>query len=181
MFYTKNRQSKIYALLLLLLLPIFGIAQQLLISGRTIKKNTLKEIEGVTVANGNTGITSMTNAEGIFFIKANKGDTIIFSFTGLATVKRIVTSDAALIVEMETDTKSMDEVVVTALGVKKESKRLGYSVQEVKGADLLKAREPNAINGLAGKVAGLSIGASSEILGRPQVLLRGNSINFFAD
>jgi outer membrane receptor protein involved in Fe transport len=69
--------------------------------------------------------------------------------------------------------------VVTALGIRKETKRLGYSVQEVKGSDLLKARESNPINGLAGKVAGLNVGINQELLGSPTVLLRGSPLNFY--
>lgn len=178
MFTKKVQQPKVRALLLLMLLPVFSFAQQL-ITGRVKKKSDLKEISGVTVTNETSGSASVTNAEGVFSIKAKKGDVLVFTFTGMATVSKTVESEAAIFIEMEADAKSMDEVVVTALGIKKETKRIGYSVQEVKGADLLKAREPNAINGLAGKVAGLSVGASSEILGRPQVLLRGNSITFF--
>ncbi|HEY0608219.1 MAG TPA: SusC/RagA family TonB-linked outer membrane protein, partial [Chitinophaga sp.] len=64
-------------------------------------------------------------------------------------------------------------------GIKKEVKRLGYAVQEIKGEDLVKAREPNPINGLTGKVAGLTVGASAEMLGTPQVLLRGSAINLY--
>jgi len=65
-------------------------------------------------------------------------------------------------------------VVVTAYGVRKEAKRLGYSLQEVKGSELTKARDANPINSLAGKIAGLTIGASSEMLGRPEIVLRGS-------
>lgn len=76
-----------------------------------------------------------------------------------------------------TDTAKVDEVVVTALGIKKDKKKLGFAVQEVRGADLVKAKEPNVINSLVGKVAGLTIGQSAEILGAPAVVLRGSDIN----
>ncbi len=70
-------------------------------------------------------------------------------------------------------------MVVTALGIKKEAKRLGYSVQSVRGEDLIKARESNPINGLAGKVAGLNVGVNQEMLASPTVLLRGSPLNFY--
>ena len=73
----------------------------------------------------------------------------------------------------------MSEVVVTALGIKKEVKRLGYSVQEVKGSDLVKAREPNPINGLVGKVSGLEVAISREMLAFPAVSLRGGNISLY--
>ena len=65
--------------------------------------------------------------------------------------------------------------MVTALGIKKDIRTTGQSIQTVDASNLTKAREPNAINSLVGKVAGLTIGASSELLGRPVVALRGNT------
>ena len=84
------------------------------------------------------------------------------------------------------DNKSLNEVVVTALGVKKETRRIGYSIQTVNGDQLTTARDPNPVNGLIGKVAGLSVGATSEILGIPNVTIRGNTVSlircrWFAD
>ena len=69
--------------------------------------------------------------------------------------------------------------MVTALGVKKETKRLGYAVQEIKGQDLVKAREPNPINGLVGKVAGLDVAINREMLAAPAVSLRGGNISLY--
>jgi TonB-linked SusC/RagA family outer membrane protein len=78
---------------------------------------------------------------------------------------------------MPPDSAVLDRIVVTALGISKDKKILGFATQKIKGADLIKAREPNAINSLAGKVAGLTIGASAELFGSPQVILRGSDIN----
>ena len=72
------------------------------------------------------------------------------------------------------DPKSLTEVIVTAYGIKKETKKIGYAVQELKGADLVKARDDNPINSLIGKIAGLSVGTSPEMLGRPELVLRGS-------
>jgi len=69
--------------------------------------------------------------------------------------------------------------VVTALGVKKETRRIGYAIQTVDGDLLTTARDPNPINGLIGKVAGLSVGATSEILGVPNVTIRGNTVSLY--
>jgi TonB-linked SusC/RagA family outer membrane protein len=83
-------------------------------------------------------------------------------------------NEAQLNISLTEDNKQLTEVVVTALGVKKEVRRIGYSVQEVKGADLNKARDPNPINSLVGKIAGLSVGPNPEMLGRPDLVLRGS-------
>lgn len=76
---------------------------------------------------------------------------------------------------MNENVQELQEVVTTALGISKERRSLTNAIQTVKGSDLIKAREPNPINSLAGKVAGLTIGASAELLGRPNVVLRGNT------
>ena len=69
----------------------------------------------------------------------------------------------------------LSEVVVTALGVEKDVAKLGYVTQKVSGSELIKAREPNPLNSLVGRVAGLTVGISSELLGRPQLVLRGET------
>ena len=76
----------------------------------------------------------------------------------------------------DTDTARVGEVVVTALGIKKEKKKLGFAIAEVDGASLVKARETNVIDNLVGKVAGLTIGQSAELLGNPQIVLRGSDL-----
>jgi TonB-linked SusC/RagA family outer membrane protein len=78
--------------------------------------------------------------------------------------------------EERTDTGSVDEVVVTALGIKKEKKKLGFAVSEIQGASLVKARETNVLDNMVGKVAGLTIGQSAELLGSTQVVLRGSDL-----
>ncbi|WP_276503182.1 SusC/RagA family TonB-linked outer membrane protein [Terrimonas pollutisoli] len=171
-----TRFKKIHFLLFLLTMSLLSMAQRT-VSGKVIASDNKQPIPGATVVVKGSKTTTVTDNNGEFSIPAGEKDLLIISNVGfgIREVKATESGSVALIAE----TKNLDEVVVTALGIKKETRKLGYSVQEVKGADLLKAREPNAINGLVGKVAGLSVGASAEILGRPQVLLRGNSINFF--
>ncbi|MFM7857945.1 MAG: TonB-dependent receptor plug domain-containing protein, partial [Flammeovirgaceae bacterium] len=90
-------------------------------------------------------------------------------------------NQTSLNVVLAPDAKQLSEVVVTALGIEKSKAKLGYAIQDVRGQDLVKAREPNAINSLVGKVAGLNIGASSEILGAPNISLRGRTPFFVVD
>ncbi len=146
-------------------------------NGKVVSADNQQPMAGVTITVKGTSVMATTDHSGLFSIVASDNDVLIISNVGF--ISRDVKASEAHSIILEPETKSMSEVVVTALGIRKETKRLGYSVQEVKGSDLIKAREPNAINGLVGKVAGLSVGASAEILGRPQILLRGNSINFF--
>lgn len=91
------------------------------------------------------------------------------SLTAIATISTLgaQTDDIS-------DTTKVDEVVVTALGIKKDKKKLGFAVQEFSGSALTKAKEPNVVNSMVGRVAGLTIGQSAEILGAPSIVLRGS-------
>ena len=165
--------------LLLFLIPFLSIAQNN-ISGKILSSKDQTPIPGVsvTVKGGRSG--TATGVDGSFSLPAKAGDVLIFSGIGIKAGELIV-EDSKLnyVISVDQDAKAMNEVVVTALGIKKETKKLGYAVQEVKGADLVKAREPNAINSLVGKVAGLTVGASPEMLQGPQLLLRGRGISLF--
>ncbi|CAN5543858.1 SusC/RagA family TonB-linked outer membrane protein [soil metagenome] len=157
----------------------FVQSQNLQLKGHVTDPAAKTPIATVTVQSKITKKIVLTDANGNFEISSSKGDVITISFVGFQSKTLKVMDDTFIEVELVSSDNQLTEVVVTALGIKKEAKRLGYSVQEVKGADLIKARESNAINGLVGKVAGLSVGPSAEILGRPQILLRGNSLSFF--
>lgn len=172
-------RNKVACLLIFIAIPFISLAQSN-ISGKVLSLRDQSPIPGISIVVKGTKNGTATGADGSFLIKAKTGDILVFTGIGAQSKELVIeASKVNYTVTLEQGSRAMNEVVVTALGIKKETKRLGYSVQEVKGADLVKAREPNAINGLVGKVAGLSIGASAEILGRPQVLLRGNSLNFF--
>ncbi len=158
--------------------PVF-VAAQKTISGKVISNENKQAVVGASVIIKGKSKGTTTNGEGEFILPANFGDIIIITGVGVKTSEFTVSSSNFQLLNVEVNPTSLNEVVVTALGIKKESKKIGYSVQEVKGADLIKAREPNPVNGLVGKVAGLNVGQSAEILGRPQVLLRGIGINFY--
>ena len=160
------------------LAPNLALAQST-ISGKIISSATSQTVAGASVIVKSAKNGTSTSADGTFILSAKVGDVLVISGVGIKTQEFKISQAGSQLISVETEAGQLNEVVVTALGIKKESKRIGYSVQEVKGADLIKAREPNAINSLVGKVAGLNVGASAEILGRPQVILRGTGINFY--
>ncbi|HEY4285512.1 MAG TPA: SusC/RagA family TonB-linked outer membrane protein [Puia sp.] len=164
-------------LLAVFLFPLITLAQKA-ITGRVLSKTDQSPIPGASVSIKGSKTGTATLVDGSFTIKANDGDVLVVSGVGIVRQEQTV-SGGELTISVTADPKSLNEVVVTALGIKKEVKRLGYSVQEVKGSDLLKAREPNPINGLAGKVAGLNVGINQELLATPTVLLRGSPLNFY--
>jgi TonB-dependent SusC/RagA subfamily outer membrane receptor len=170
--------SRLTSIIFLIALP-FLVWSQEQISGKVISQSDQTVIPAVSVFVKGTSTGTKTANDGTYSIKASKGDIIVFSGVGMRQ-KEIVVGDQTFIdVELEVDPRALNEVVVTALGIKKETKRLGYSVQEVKGADLVKAREANPVNGLAGKIAGLNVGINQEMLAAPTVLLRGSPLNFY--
>lgn len=168
---------------LLLALATLGIqgmllAQTVQVKGKITDASTQKPIVGASISVQKALKGTVTNADGEFSITATKGVKITISSIGYEA-QTVSANNTYVTIELKQSASLVDEVVVTALGVKKEIKRLGYSVQEVKGEDLTKARDANPITGLTGKVAGLSVGANAELLRKPLVLLRGNEITLY--
>ena len=149
-------------------------AQTLTVSGKIIDAVSSKAIEGATIDNGSQKVLSAAN--GSYTIKAEKGAKITVTYVGYQTYT-VAVNGATLDIKLAASTDNLEDVVVTALGVKKEKRKLGYSTQDIKGADLVKAREVNPINGLIGKVAGLTVGINQELLRAPNLVLRGGSVN----
>ncbi|TSJ43750.1 SusC/RagA family TonB-linked outer membrane protein [Mucilaginibacter corticis] len=128
-------------------------------------------LPGVSVMLKGTQSGTQTDVNGQFNIDANVGDVLTFNYIGYLKKEVTIASPAALSILLDEDSKQLSEVVVTALGIKKERKALGYSVTEVKGDELTQAREPNVMNSLEGKVAGLNVtptaggpGSSSNVI-----------------
>ncbi len=162
----------------ILLTSQFLTAQSITVKGKIVDGATKSPLEGATISIKNSTKATNSNAAGEFSISADQKSKLVISNVGYDS-KQINASENFILVDLSAATQQLNEVVVTALGVKKEVKRLGYSVQEVKGADLLKARESNPVNGLVGKVAGLNVGINAELLATPTVLLRGSPLNFY--
>lgn len=129
---------------------------------------------GATVAVKGGGAATATDIDGNFTLKARPGDTLTFSYIGYANQEHKVGANTKFDITMSEDSKMLDEVVVTALGIKREQKSLSYNVQQLKGDVLSENKDANFINGLAGKVAGVNINASSSgVGGISKVVMRG--------
>ncbi|ULT28335.1 TonB-dependent receptor plug domain-containing protein [Sphingobacterium sp. E70] len=132
-------------------------------------------IHGATIRNSHLSKLVSSDQAGNFSIQAQIGDTLRIGFMGYLPKSFIISNQGPLQISLSPNQQSLNEVVVTALGIKKEKQAIGYSVQEIKGKDLVKAREPNAISGLAGRVSGLTITPSTNLFGDPGITLRGRS------
>jgi ferric enterobactin receptor len=143
-------------LVLIVLLPSQGMAQQRTISG-TIKAENQSPLEGVTISVKNTNRITQTDVDGHFSIQAATGEILVITYVGYAAQELKVNSSSDFSVTMSASGVNMNEVVVTALGIKKERKALGYSVTDLSAQELMKNKNTNIVNSLAGKVPGVNV------------------------
>ncbi|SIN74756.1 SusC/RagA family TonB-linked outer membrane protein [Chitinophaga niabensis] len=143
----------------------------------TIKDVSGSPVPGVTVSIKGTTKGTNTDGNGNFKIEANEGDVLVFSAIGFKRLEMKVGSESSYSVVLETDEKALSEVVVTAMGVKRSPRSLGYSVQKVDGSNITIAQAPTIAQGLMGKVAGLNISQASGGVegGSSRLVIRGNT------
>ncbi|WBL22864.1 SusC/RagA family TonB-linked outer membrane protein [Zunongwangia sp. HRR-M8] len=164
----------IFSFLLVMGFVQLASAQQQEVSGTITEAETGMPLPGVTVLEKGTSNGTSTDFDGNFSIMVDSGATLVFSMIGYATQEIPVTS-SLINVEMGTDTESLQEVVVTALGIKREKKAITYSAQNVEVDEVSEARSLNVANSLSGKVAGLNFSTTSNGVGSAsRVTLRGN-------
>ncbi len=162
-------------LLLLLASFAFGMTAAMAqsVSGKVTDGANGEGLPGVAVVveGSNTGV--MSDMDGMYRISAATGDVLTFSFVGYNTVRKEVTG-ATMDVALESGV-ALDEVVVTALGISREKKALGYSVQELGNDAFTDAKTENVVRSLTGKIAGVQVTSGTAIGSSSKVLLRGAS------
>ena len=151
------------------------LSQSFLISGKVTDPSTKKGIDGASVTIKNTKKGTATKADGSFEISAGKGDILEIRSIGFETYTLKVSGAAVLMVQMNPSSEKLGDVVITATGIKKEAKRLGYAVQTIDASKLTQARESDPINSLKGQAAGLAININSEVGHSPDVIIRGEN------
>jgi TonB-linked SusC/RagA family outer membrane protein len=134
-------------------------------------------IPGVSVIVKGTTLGTITDVDGKYSLSVPEGsEALIFSFVGMLTQEIAIGDKVVINVQLKSSTEQLDEYVVTALGVSREKKALGYAVQDVKANELLKGRENTVAGALAGKVSGLQISSNSgQLGGSSRILIRGAS------
>ncbi|MBE9586814.1 SusC/RagA family TonB-linked outer membrane protein [Mucilaginibacter sp. JRF] len=143
------------------------------VTGKVVDENGAP-LPGVSVAVKGSSAGTVTDATGKFSINAPDNGTLVFSFIGYTTQEVAVAGKTVINVTLQPAQTDLKEVVVTALGIKKEQRTLGYAVTTVNSDNFNKARETNVMSSLSGRVAGVSIGQSAGGPGSSaRVLLRG--------
>jgi TonB-linked SusC/RagA family outer membrane protein len=187
MFMKKYIFSVIIPLLTVLFFSSGVSAQQKQITG-VITNAEGKGIPSATIIVMETQAASTTNDQGRFSIMAGTNQHLQITSVGYANQVFAIGKKAEMNITLQTSGKDLDQVVVTALGIKREKRSLGYAVQEIKGDEVNLAKDPNIVNSLSGKIAGVqvtsggsSIGASSRITIRGNASLGNNTPLFVVD
>ncbi|MDX8339211.1 SusC/RagA family TonB-linked outer membrane protein [Draconibacterium sp. IB214405] len=152
-------------------------AQTKIITGTVTSEEDGMGIPGVSISVKGTTTGTISDIDGNYTLKVpNDALALVFSFVGMQTLEVEIAGQTVVDAAMESENIAVDEVVVTALGISREKKALGYAVQEVSGDELTKAKDPNIVNSLSGKIAGVQVtSATGAIGGSSRITIRGNS------
>ena len=153
-----------------------ALAQERIVTGTITSTEDNSPIPGVNVLVKGSTTGTISDVDGKYSIQVpSENATLVFSFIGLQTEELAVGNQGAIDIAMLPDIEELSEVVVTAFGLEREKKALGYTVQAVKGEELTKAPSQSVVNNLSGRVAGLQVSTSSVPGGSPEFVIRGFS------
>ncbi|MCG8698908.1 MAG: carboxypeptidase-like regulatory domain-containing protein, partial [Bacteroidales bacterium] len=160
----------------LVLLVSSLLAQDIQITGKVTNVEDGGPLPGVTVVVKSLETTgTITNIDGEYEITAPSDAVLVFSFIGMETKEELIAGRAVIDVALAASRQQMDEVVITAFGISREKKSLGYAIQEVEGDDIARTKDVNVINSLSGKVAGVQIRNNTNMGGSSNIIIRGSS------
>lgn len=143
------------------------------VSGQIVDESQMPMIGVNVMIKGKPGVGTITDFDGNFSLEVAEGDVLEVSYVGYATQDVKVQASNVYNLTMKADTEVLEEVVVTALGIKRKSKALGYNLTELKSDEVTAVKDANFVNSLTGKVAGLQINSSGGIGGSTKVVMRG--------
>ncbi|GIQ58457.1 SusC/RagA family TonB-linked outer membrane protein [Flavobacterium collinsii] len=159
--------------LFFVLLAQFALAQERVVSG-IVSDNAGMPLPGASVLIKGTKTGAQTDFDGKYSIKTSHNAVLVFNYIGMKAVEVTITGNTAN-VSLSPASEQLGEVVVTALGLKREKKSLGYATQEIKGEDLTKVNTGNVANSISGKIAGVQIRRNNNIGGSTNVVIRGTT------
>lgn len=157
---------------LTILFSVYGQAQQASISGKVLDESG-QPIPGATILVKGTIVGTTSDFNGNYEIKASSNGTLVVSFLGYKSVQETIKGRTRIDIRLAPDTEELKEVVVTALGIKREEKALGYAVQKVSGNVLQKVSSIDVASSLTGKVSGLLVRNTPDFNGAPVISIRG--------
>jgi len=150
-----------------------GDQQKITVTGTVISSSDNTALPGLTIVVKGTTQGTVTNTDGKYSIETSPDATLVYSFVGFQPQEIAVQGKTVIDVTMEPTIESLDEVVVTALGIKREEKSLGYSVGTVGGEELTRVVQENVLNSMAGKVTGVQISSTGGAGSSVSMIIRG--------
>ena len=148
-------------------------------SGKVISGEDGMGLPGVTVQVKGTATGTVTDMDGNYSLKANSSDVLVFSFVGYKTREVAIKGKNKINITLEADNQLLDDVVVTALGIKRQKRELGYATEEIEGEMIAKSGSGNVINALSGRSAGVQIINPNGVDGgAARITIRGNNSIF---
>jgi TonB-linked SusC/RagA family outer membrane protein len=170
------KQIKLYFMLCLTVAFMQVAMAQQRISGMVHSGKDNSPLPGVSVLVKGTNTGTTTDVSGNFALNVPAGAKLVLSYVGYKSQEIVVSNQTMLHVNMDEDTQALSEVVVTALGIKKEAKKLGYATSTVNAEQITENRSPNFVNALQGKIAGVNISAlGTGPGGSSKIRIRGQS------
>ncbi len=178
-----NLLRKVLTAIVMLCISLYSLnAQNVTVTGTVTGSDDGMPLAGVTVLEKGTTHGLLTDPNGKYSISVARGGTLVFSFLGMQSQEFLVLDQRVIDVVLVSQTTALDEVVVTALGISREKRSLGYAVTEVSGNDVARVRDLNVVNTLSGRVSGVVVtqgtfgpGSSSRVIIRGNNSLTGNN------
>lgn len=170
----KKKFSGLLTLLLVFVVQL-SFAQEKMVSGSITDASGLP-LPGATILIKGTTTGTSSDFDGQYSIKTTPGDILVISFIGYTPKEVLVTGPNTINVTLQEDSTALEEVVVTAFGIKRNAKNLGYAVSQVESEEILENSEPDLLRSLSGKVAGVNVNFSNGVAGASnQINIRGQT------
>ena len=174
-----NKKSLLFLFLLALLCPWAALAQTITVSGKVISSDDGYGLPGVTIQVKGTSTGTVTDLDGNYSLNADSQDVLIFSFVGYKTKEIAIKGKNKINVTLDADAQMLDDVVVTALGIKRQKRELGYATEEIGGELIAKSGSGSVISALSGRSAGVQIINPNGVDGgSSRITIRGNNSIF---
>jgi TonB-linked SusC/RagA family outer membrane protein len=171
-----SKMKRNVLLVMALLLGCGWAMAQRQVTGMVTAKEDNSPLPGVNIVIKGTGMGTVTNVEGKYLLEVSDTSVLVFSFLGFKDYEITVGSQTEINVALENDAEVLSEVVVTALGIEQEKKKLGFTAAQLNNTDLTQGRNPNILASLQGKIAGANITIGSGAPGAStRIVLRGDA------
>lgn len=174
-----NKKLLLLLWLMALVSPLAALAQSVSVSGKVVSSEDGLGMPGVTIQVKNTQNGTVTDFDGNYSLSVDKNDVLVYSFVGYKTQEIKVAGKTKINVTMDSDALLLDDVVVTALGIKRQRRELGYATEEIDGAMIAKSGTGNVVSALSGRSAGVQIINPTGVDGgSSRIVIRGNNSIF---